>query len=371
MNFGAGEDMGRPAKITIHLDALQHNLVQIKKFAPRSNILAMVKSNAYGHGLERIALALPEVDAFGVACIEEGLALRQAGIQKPIVLMEGLFTENELQSAYDKDFSLVIHHAAQADMLLKNPPNRPLSIWLKINTGMNRLGFCPSAFKKAYDDLTQLAHIKKPLCLMTHFAESDLLHSEATSKQIKKFNKTVENFSGLKSLCNSAGIIAWPSAHQDWVRPGIMLYGISPFVGHRGVEHHLRPVMSLSSALIAIQKVSKGERVGYGGTWQCPEDMTIGVVGIGYGDGYPQFAKTATPVLVNKHPCPLIGKVSMDMLTVDLRTQPQAKIGDPVLLWGPGLPVEVVAESNNTSAYELVTRMMQRVPVGVVGLKSC
>ncbi len=355
--------MSRPTKITIDLAALQNNVQQIKRMAPNSAMIAMVKSNAYGHGLERIALALPNTDALGVACIEEGAMLRAAGVKNPIVLMEGLFTADEVTRAAEQEFTLVVHHAAQVDMLEKTNHTKPLSVWLKIDTGMHRLGFKPSETQKNYMRLMNCAAVKKPIGLMTHFAESDSLDRAPTLKQIELFEETTKNLVGPRSLANSAGIIAWPSAHADWVRPGIMLYGASPFVGHRGVEHHLQPVMSLSSELIAIHQVNKGERIGYGGTWACPENMVVGVVGIGYGDGYPRHAQNGTPVLVNGRPCPLVGRVAMDMITVDLRTQPEAKVGDPVLLWGPGLPVEVVAEYSDTIGYELLTRITQRVKV--------
>lgn len=355
--------MGRPTKITIHLDALRHNLQQIRKLAPNSSVLAMVKSNAYGHGIHRIALALPDADALGVACIEEGILLRDAGVKNPIVLMEGLFTGDELSKASAEHFTLVVHHEPQVQMLEKNSTVQPLSVWLKIDTGMHRLGFEPGQVASIYRRLMQCSTVIKPIGLMTHFAQADSSDRSSTLKQIDIFNKVVRHLKGPRSLSNSAGILAWPIAHGDWVRPGIMLYGASPLAGHCGVEHHLRPVMSLSTELIAIHQIAKGEKVGYGGTWTCPEDMLIGVVGIGYGDGYPQFAKSGTPVLMNGRPCPLVGRVSMDMSTVDLRTQPDAKVGDPVLLWGPGLPVEVVAENNGTSAYELFTRITQRVHV--------
>lgn len=355
--------MGRPTKIIIHLDALEHNLRQVKKFAPHSKVLAMVKSNAYGHGIERIGLALTEADALGVACIEEGLKLRNAGVKKPIVLLEGLFTNDEVKKAVELDFTLVVHHAEQVAMLEKNTLQHPLSVWLKIDTGMHRLGFLPNDLPDVYTRLMQIPMVKKPFGLMTHFAESDSEDQNNTAQQIKLFSAATEHFMGPRSLSNSAGIIAWPSAHADWVRPGIMLYGASPFRGKIGFDHHLKPVMSLSSELIAIHRITKGERIGYGGEFTCPDDMSVGVVGIGYGDGYPQYAKHETPILVNGMICPLVGRVSMDMLTVDLRSQPHAKVGDPVLLWGPKLPVEMVAANNNTSAYELLTRMMPRVPV--------
>lgn len=357
--------MARPAQITIDLAALQHNYNQIKLMAPNSAVMAMVKSNAYGHGLERIAAALPMADALGVACSEEGAILRRAGIKNPIVLMEGLFDASELDRASTHDFVLVVHEASQVEMLERYSGAKPFRVWLKIDTGMHRLGFEPSLAESFYHRLMNCSAVKKPIGLMTHFAESDSLDRAPTLKQIDLFNQATKNLAGPRSLANSAGIIAWPSAHADWVRPGIILYGASPFAGHRGVEHHLQPVMSLSSKLIAIHHLTKGERIGYGGIWSCPEDMKVGVIGIGYGDGYPRHAQNGTPMLVNGRPCPLVGRVSMDMITVDLRTQPEAKMGDPVLLWGPGLPVEVVADYSDTTGYELLTRITQRVRVVV------
>ena len=357
--------MSRPAKITIDLAALQHNFLQIKRFAPQSRVLAMVKSNAYGHGLQRIAAAMTDTDALGVACLEEGLMLREAGIKKPIVLVEGLFKEDELVKAAQGNFSIVVHHPYQVEMLEKHNASNPLPVWLKINTGMYRLGFDPQDVEKYYMRLMNCSAVKKPIGLMTHFAESDSIDKTSTLQQIEIFNHSTKNLVGPKSLSNSAGIIAWPAAHADWVRPGIMLYGASPFADHRGADHNLKPVMSLGSELIAIHDAVKDSKVGYGGIWTCPEDMRIGVVGIGYGDGYPRHAQNGTPILVNGRLCPLIGRVAMDMLCIDLRTQPDAKIGDPVLLWGPGLPVEVIAEYSETIGYELLTRITQRVHVVV------
>ena len=357
--------MGRPTKINIHLDALRHNLAEIKKLAPHSAILAMVKSNAYGHGLERIGSALPDADALGVACIEEGMRLRNANVKNPILLLEGLFSGDELSKAVEQDFMLVVHHEAQVQMLEKAQRVKPLTVWLKLDTGMHRLGFEPSQAEKMYQRLMQCDAVKKPLVLMTHFAQSESTDRAPTAKQIELFNQATAHLPGPRSLCNSGAIIGWPSAQNDWVRPGLILYGASPFSGHSGIDYQLQPVMSLTSELIAIHRIPQGEKVGYGGTWTCPEEMLVGVVAIGYGDGYPQFAKSGTPVLVNGTICPLVGRVSMDMSTVDLRSQPQAKVGDPVILWGPGLPVEQVALNNNTSAYELLTRITQRVHVVV------
>lgn len=357
--------MGRPTKIIIQLDALQHNLTQVKTLAPHSSILAMVKSNGYGHGIERIALALKNADAFGVACIEEGLLLRKAGVHHPVVLMEGLFTDDELSRAAAENFTMVVHHESQVHMFEIHPHLAPLSVWLKIDTGMHRLGFDPSQTKEMYQRLQACPSVKKPIGLMSHFSTADGSDRIHTEQQIAQFDEVTQGLSGPRSLCNSAGIIAWPSAHRDWVRPGLMLYGVSPFPEHHPMHDVLQPVMSLQSELIAIHHITKEECVGYGRTWTSPEDMRIGVVAIGYGDGYPQFARMGTPLLVNGQICPLVGRVSMDMLTVDLRSQPDAKVGDPVVLWGKGLPVEKVAEGNHTSAYELLTRITQRVKVVV------
>lgn len=357
--------MSRPTQITIDLAALQHNYQQVKQLAPHSAVMAMVKSNAYGHGLERIAIALSNADALGVACSEEGSILRNAGVKNPIILMEGLFDSGELTRANEQDFVLIVHEPEQVNMLEHFSTHKPFSIWLKIDTGMHRLGFAPSEVETYYTRLMQCSAVKKPIGLMTHFAESDSLDRTPTLNQIELFNRVTQHFTGPRSLANSGGIIAWPSAHADWVRPGIMLYGASPFTGRSGADHNLQPVMSLSSKLIALHTLKKGDRIGYGGMWTCPEDMTIGVIGIGYGDGYPRHAQNGTPILVNGRTCPLVGRVSMDMITVDLRTQPEAKIGDPVLLWGSGLPVEVVAEYSDTTGYELLTRITQRVRVVV------
>lgn len=360
--------MSRPTQITIDLPALRHNLQRVRELAPGCSVLAMVKSNAYGHGIERIGLALPNAEALGVASLEEGLHLREVGVKNPVVLMEGLFYADEIEKVTQHNFTIVVHQLSQIEMLEKTKPSKPISVWLKIDTGMHRLGFNPNETMIMYQRLMNCDSVKKPIGLMTHFAESDSVERAPTLQQIEIFNSVTEGLSGPRSLANSGGIIAWPSAHADWVRPGIMLYGASPFKGHLGIEHNLQPVMSLTSEIIAVHDLAKGSRVGYGGTWICPEDMRVGTVAIGYGDGYPRHAKNGTPMLVNGRPCPLVGLVSMDMLSVDLRTQPEAKVGDPVLLWGAGLPVEVVAEHSDTNGYELLTRITQRVRVGVTDI---
>src|SRR3990167_361054 len=318
--------MSRPTKLIIDITALQHNFRQIQHYAPKQAIMAMVKADAYGHGFERIALALPQASAFGVASLEEGLILERAGVTQPIVLVEGLFSTNELNEAIRNNFILVLHHHEQVAMLEKAKLEKTVSVWVKLNTGMCRLGFSPQSIPALYPRLMACRNIEKPMGWMTHFAEADDLDSAVTIEQIAIFNDAVANFAGLRSLASSAGILSWPKSHADWVRPGIMLYGISPFRDKIGLDHQLQPVMTLQAQLIAIQHITQGARVGYGGTWIAPENMRIGVVSTGYGDGYPQHTQNGTPVLVNGKLCPLVGRVAMDMLTVDLRSQAEAKV---------------------------------------------
>ncbi|EKD71217.1 MAG: hypothetical protein ACD_46C00242G0004 [uncultured bacterium] len=357
--------MSRPTYMTIDLAALKANLERVHELAPGRKVIAMVKANAYGHGITRVAQALPKVESLGVASLEEGVMLREAGITQPIVLMEGLFYPEELAEALRHEFTLVVHHLPHVEMLEKAQTSKPFTIWLKINTGMHRLGISPYQLPEIYARLSAAKAVKKPIGLMTHFAEADNPHNHHTLQQIEKFNQMTANYAGPKSLANSAGIIAWPAAHADWVRPGLILYGASPFANKTGLDHGLLPVMTLWSRLIAIIPVAKGGRVGYGGTWTAPENMIVGVVGVGYGDGYPQFAQNGTPMLVNNVECPLVGRVSMDMLTVDLRNLPHAQVGDEVILWGNSMPVERVAQHSQTSAYEILTRMTPRPKIQI------
>lgn len=357
--------MSRPTFMKISLSALRHNLKRVRELAPGCSVMAMVKANAYGHGIIRVAQTLGQSDALGVASLEEGIILREAGITQPIVLIEGLFSPEEIAEAAKHRFTLVVHHLPHVEMLEQARVEHPFKVWLKINTGMHRLGIAIPDAEQAYQRLSKADAVQKPIGMMTHFAEADAADSEATRQQIELFESATRILAGPRSLANSAAIIAWPDAHGDWVRPGLMLYGASPFHDKCGSDHQLQPVMTLWSRIIAITPVKKGGRVGYGGTWTAPEDMLLGVVGVGYGDGYPQFAKNGTPVLVNGVECPLVGRVSMDMLTVDLRKQPQAKIGDPVILWGDGLPVERVARFSGTSAYEILTRMTPRPKIEI------
>lgn len=353
--------MTRPCRLEIDHAALAHNLKQVRVIAPHSSILAMVKANAYGHGVKQVANTLAPTDAFGVACIEEGLVLRAAGINKPIVLMEGFFSPIELQIIHQNNFEVVLHNHLQLQLLEQGLlPAKAIRVWIKIDTGMHRLGFAPAAINEVLDRLRRCGVTIGEIGLLTHFADADDLTKPTTAKQISQFNEVCEHITGPRSMANTAGILAWPASHANWVRPGGMLYGVSPFAGKTGADHGLKPVMTLHSEIIAIHQLKSGDAVGYGGKWICSHPMRVGVVAIGYGDGYPHHAEGGTPVLVNNKIVPLIGTVSMDMITVDLETQPKAKIGDPVVLWGQGLPVERIAQAARTISYELLCGVTER-----------
>ncbi|KPJ67488.1 MAG: alanine racemase [Coxiella sp. DG_40] len=350
------------SSVQAHIDliALQHNYRQIRRLTSSSRIMAMVKSNAYGHGLVQIAKSLTDVDAFGVACLNEALMLRKAGVIKRIVLTRGFSDVTELPLIGKYGLDIVVHHESQIEILQTVKLNKPVSVWLKIDTGMHRLGFSQQEAEYAYDRLSKISQVQQPIYIMTHLASADDLFKSTTREQLDYF-KRFSFCSNPKSIANSAAIINWSESCADWVRPGIMLYGVSPLADKTGKEISLRPVMTLQSELIAVKKLAKGDRVGYGGVWECPEDMPVGVVAIGYGDGYPRHAKTGTPVLVNGIRCQIVGRVSMDMLTVDLRNNPGAKCGDEVVLWGKGLPVEYIAKYADTISYELLCGLTQRV----------
>lgn len=351
MNYGAAA--------FINLSALQSNYAQVRKFAPGRKVMAMIKSNAYGHGLIEVAQALSDADAFGVACFSEAIALRKAGITKPIVLMRGFTSATELLWCLDANLEVVIHDVNQLNILSQVNLVSPLSVWFKIDTGMRRLGFLPEQVEAAYQQLKNNKWLKIK-GVMTHFSSSDDLSKRSVQKQLALFLAIAEDMSEPKSLANSGAIINCPETHGDWVRPGIMLYGVSPIADKTGVDYGLKPVMTLRSKLISVKNIGKGDKVGYGENWQCPMDTRLGVVAIGYGDGYPRNAVNKTPVLVNDCLCELIGRVSMDMIAVDLKNI-KAKVGDQVTLWGDGLPVEHVAHSVNTIPYDLLCGVTRRV----------
>lgn len=352
----------RRTEVSLDLTALRHNLQCLREAAPASRVMAAIKANGYGHGLVRVARALGDVDAVGVACLEEAVALREAGISTPITLLEGFFHADELPLIGQQRLDLVIHHRQQIMQLEDVALSAPLRVWLKVDSGMHRLGIPATEAVAQWQRLSAIANVEV-IGLMTHLANADDLNDVTTEQQLALFNEYCGALPGQRTIANSAGLLGWPQCHADWNRPGISLYGVSPFIGGRAEQHGLRPVMTLRSELIAVNRLRQGDAIGYGGSWRCPEDMAVGVIAVGYGDGYPRHAVSGTPVLLNGRRVPLVGRVSMDMITVDLRSQPEARIGDEAVLWGEGLPVEEVAESATTIPYELLCGVTARVRV--------
>ena len=350
-------------QVVIDLDALRHNLARARAAAARSRVMAVIKANGYGHGLLRVAAALRDADALAVARVGEGVQLRDAGSRMRVVVLEGCFDEQELAEAVGRNLDLVFHQPDQLRLLQLSRARQPLRSWLKVDSGMHRLGFDLDAAEEAYATLAAAASGVEPPGLITHLANADDLADPYTRHQLASFGPLARRLGAPVSVSNSAGILGWADAHGDWVRPGLMLYGASPFIGGRAVNHGLRPVMTLRSRLIAVNHYRHGDRIGYGGTYVCPEAMPVGVVAVGYGDGYPRHVRSGAPVLVAGRRAPLVGRVSMDMISVDLRGVPGARVGDPVVLWGDGLPIEEIAEWADTIPYQLTCGITPRVAV--------
>ncbi|HEY7986514.1 MAG TPA: alanine racemase, partial [Methylophilaceae bacterium] len=319
----------RPLKAIIHGAALRHNLGVAKSHAPQSKIMAVVKANGYGHGLLRVAESIPDVDGFAVLGLDEAIALREAGYSQTIMLLEGLFRADALTIASAYHLSPVVHNEPQLQML--EAGNKPVEVFMKINTGMNRLGFVPDVFGSVLKRLESCANVSN-VTLMTHFANAD--ESAGISDQLAVFDRLTAGCNHARTLANSATVFRYPQAHADWVRPGIMLYGSSPFSDVAAASLNLRPAMSLSSEIIAIQHLKKGDSVGYGSLFHADKPMRLGVVACGYADGYPRHSLTGTPIAVNGHITRTLGRVSMDMLYADITDIPDAEIGSPVELWG-------------------------------------
>lgn len=368
---------------TIDLQALRANLAQARACSPASSVVAVIKANGYGHGIVAVAnalrTALHERDCFGVASLDEALTLRRAGINNSILLLEGFVTEPELALTVEHDFQCVVHSLYQLDslqnFLAANEPEQPLIIWLKVDTGMHRLGLNQDEFVTAWNALRQLRGVGK-VVVMSHLACADDLESDLTERQLASLRQTmtlaqIDQTTVEASLAASSGILLWPQTHLQWLRPGIMLYGGSAVNGENGEKRGLRPVMTLRSRLMAVRTVAAGETIGYGATHVCAHEQHIGVVSIGYGDGYPRHAPTGTPVLINStrdsagKTVPVrtqtLGRVSMDMLVVDLNACPTAAIGDEVILWGEGLPADEIARLCGTISYELFCQITSRV----------
>jgi alanine racemase len=348
---------------------LTHNLTLARRAAANSKVWAVVKANAYGHGIERVFGSLSGADGFAVLDMNEAVRLRDLGWSGPILLLEGFFELNDLIIVAGYQLTPVIHSAEQLVMLevansnLSGIAMPPLNVYLKCNSGMNRLGLRPAVLRTAYARLRAL-HFVKDIALMTHFACAD--EALGIQLQLDQFAKATGSLPGARSLCNSAGVLRYPEAHADWIRPGIMLYGSSPFADASAESFGLQAAQSLHSRLIAVHEIKAGEGVGYGYTFIAPSDMRIGVVACGYADGYPRHAPNGTPVLVDGVRCSLAGRLSMDMMTVDLTAAPEASVGSEVELWGQRLPIDEVAQSAGTVGYELMCALAPRVPVQVV-----
>jgi alanine racemase len=352
--------MTRPVRARINLPALQHNFERVRQCAPGSRIMAVVKAHAYGHGLINVARSLPEADAFGVVSMDEAISLREAGFNRRIVMLEGLYAADETGLAGGYDVDVVIHTAEQIGFLEQARSGRPLDVWLKIDTGMHRLGFDPAVVPAVVERLRRIARVAD-IRFLSHFCCADEVNDARTLRQHRLFLQTLEGLAGERSLANSAAVLAWPDTHLDWVRPGVMLYGSSPLQHTSAVDLGLQSVMTLGTQLIAVTQRRQGDTVGYGAAWECPEAMPVGIAAIGYGDGYPRHAPCGTPVLVNGKRAALAGRVSMDMIGIDLRGHPEARVGDPVTLWGEGLPVDEVATAAGTISYELFCGVSSRV----------
>ena len=357
MSFGA--------RALIRLGALENNFERVCAAANGAKVMAVVKANAYGHGLRTVVGNLPDADSFAVARYSEALQLHDVGTGKPIVLLKGILDSEELSDALYRGFEMVVHCARQVELLERATTGNAI-VWLKLDTGMRRLGFEPD---RADDLIVRLNNCRSvaEVRLMTHLANADDKDDDTTSRQLAAFRPILRRFDGAFSIVNSAGLLGWPEtiaasydSSRSWVRAGLCLYGVSPFPGTSGGDFGLKPVMEFSSKLIGVKVLRAGDAVGYGGTWKASAPTRLGIVSAGYGDGYTRFLPSGTPVLVDGRRVALVGRVSMDMAAVDLGADATDEPGAPVTLWGPGLPVEEVAAHAGTIPYQLLSGLTHR-----------
>ncbi|MDO7596665.1 MAG: alanine racemase [Pseudomonadota bacterium] len=347
----------------INLAALQHNFERVKQLAPNSKIMSAIKADAYGHGAIQVAQALHDSDAFAVARLSEGLILRAGGIQQPIVLLEGVSSVADLQAAAENDLSIVFHHPSQLQLIATVQLSKPLNFcWLMVETGMHRLGLSADEIDDALQILTASPNILGEIGLMSHFANSDLVGDARNQQQLDKLMECADQYGLKTSMANSAAIFSFAASHGDWVRPGLMLYGATPFTDKTAQDLDLKPVMQLTSELIAIQPLNVGDNVGYGGSWIAEKPGRIGIVSIGYGDGYSRHLSNVGSVLINNQRVPIVGRVSMDMIAIDLANLSDVTVGDAVIMWGSELlTVDDMATQANTISYELLCQLNERV----------
>jgi len=361
--------VARSTLAILSTESLLDNLSVLEKMAnpdptnrPKCGVMAMVKANAYGHGLRSVALRLDhKVQSLGVASIDEATALRKAGVTGAITLMEGVFEEDELLLASCERLHVVFHDWWQIKALEKMSLPQPLTCWIKIDTGMGRLGFSMADANAAHNALSSNANVIKPIGILSHLACAEQKDHQLNQTQIKNFTDFIKDKDGPKSLCNSGATINFPQHAYDVVRCGLSVYGVSPNPRETGLDLNLKPVMTVQTRLISSRIFPKGHNVGYGNKFVCPNDMPVGIVAIGYGDGYPRTTRTGAPILVNNKICKIIGRVSMDMAAIDLSNAEDAKAGDPVTLWGQGLPIENLAEHTDNVAYDILTGVQNRV----------
>ena len=356
----------RLIRACVDTQALRSNLEVLRARAPHARIMAVVKANAYGHGLVPVALALGGADAFAVARIEEGAALRGAGVTQPIVLLEGVINAGQLAAAAELQLELVVHDEPQIELLEAFRGPHRFALWLKVDTGMNRLGLRPEEFAAAWSRLAVLAVQPLRLRVLTHMACADERDHPANAAQLARFAALADRLGAERSMANSAALLGLPQTHAEWVRPGLALYGLSPFAGQTGADFGLKPVMTLESTVIAIRDVHRGEYVGYGATWRAERDSRVAILAGGYGDGLLRSLPNGSPVLITGRRAPLAGRVSMDMIAVDVTDLPPVHVGERAELWGTALPVEELAAAAGTVPYELVCGVSQRVPLELV-----
>lgn len=360
--LAVGNPVSRPIQAHINLSALENNLRVARRAAPSARIMAVIKADGYGHGLIRVAEALSAAEGFALLDIQDAVHLREAGFRQTILLLEGSFNAGDLAVAAQYDLACVIHSAWQLAMLDACPGREKLDVWLKVNSGMNRLGFAPQQAVQAMEQLRRHRAVRG-ITLMTHFANAD--EARGIAEPLTLFNDFAAQYRVARSLANSAALLRYPETHGDWVRPGLMLYGASPFPEIGAQQLGLQPAMTLRSRIIGVQELRAGDEIGYGALFRAEHAMRVGIVACGYADGYPRHAASGTPVLVDGQRTQTLGRVSMDMLYVDLSKLPQAGVGSPVTLWGEGLPVEEVARAAGTVSYELMCALTARVPVKV------
>ena len=359
--------MPRHTRAIIHLDHIRHNYEQANRFAPKSKNMAIIKANAYGHGMIEVAHALSElVPGFGVAIFEEALALREAGIEQPILVLQGINQAEDYLLAAELGIWTTIHNMQQLDTVLTTPLDHSLTVWLKLDTGMHRLGLNQKEFEVAVARVTDCPWLDDHFVVSSHYSCASQPDNLITQRQFHLFNKMFGsiawNDTPQKSIANSPAIVGFPESNLDWNRPGIMLYGVSMFDEQHQSDHLIKPAMTFESEVVAIRSIRAGETVGYGQTWCAASDSTIATVAAGYADGYPRQAKSGTPVLVNGKLAHLVGRVSMDLITIDVSHIGQVKIGDRVELWGESIAVSEVATCADTIGYDLVSGVSPRVP---------